>query len=377
MAFRSSQQSHCSRFAAFVAVCSTLIALTGCAFNGNFLAILSADRQQPCVLPANSNVQQVVQKLNSNITPLHGWRSTDVKIVPHGQGAIIGLRLSARIAVEQPHNFRLMVTALSNPEADLGSNDERSWFWMRRGPPNVITVRHADIGRVRSLPFDPQWVTEVLGVVAFNENDLKMDPPKEKRGPIRLVADHALPDGRNVQRAIVVDGCSGHINSHELYNSSNQLIARADLSDYRPEAGLGIELPHQIRLDWPLFGFGLTMTIGNIETNPSGIAASVWEMPRPPGYPVLDLANMQKAPQRTAQATPPGTATDGQAPAFRDDVGDANGDKSGGPIRQMSGETGWVPPTVRDDRRPRPTGSNQPLDAAPKRRTWWQRMTGR
>src|SRR5262245_51798858 len=125
MAIRSSQHTHRSRFAACVALCSLLGMLTGCAFNGNFLAMLSADRQQACVLPPDSNVQQVVQKLNSNVAPLHGWRATDVKIVPHGQGAIIGLRLSARIAVEQPRSFRLMVTALSNPEADLGSNDER------------------------------------------------------------------------------------------------------------------------------------------------------------------------------------------------------------------------------------------------------------
>ena len=251
MPFHSGQQPQYSRICCCIAVCAIVGALTGCAFNGNFMALLSPDRPQPCVLPPDSTIHQVVQHLNTNIAPLRSWRSTDVKIVPHGQGAIIGMRLSARIAVEQPRNFRLMVTALSNPEADLGSNDERSWFWMRRGPPNIITVRHTDIGRVRSLPFDPQWLTEVLGVVSYNENELKMDPPKEERGPIRLIADHQMSDGRRVRHTIVVDSGRGHIDAHELYDSSNQLIARADLSDYRAETALGIELAHQIKINWP------------------------------------------------------------------------------------------------------------------------------
>ncbi|MEX2288190.1 MAG: hypothetical protein WD648_13935 [Planctomycetaceae bacterium] len=380
MALFSGKQPRCSQLRACVAVCAILATLTGCAFNGNFLSLLS-DRQQPCVLSPNSNLHEIVEHLNTNITPLRSWRSTDVKIVPHGQGAIIGLRLSARIAVEQPRNFRLMVSALGNPEADLGSNPERSWFWMRRGPPNVFTVRHDQIGNVRALPFDPQWVTEVLGVVSLDEAELKMDPPDEERGPLRLVADRQLPDGRRVRRVTLVDSCRGTITAHELYDASNKLVARADLKDYRAETAHGIAMPHEIKLDWPQFGFGLTMTLGEIEINPTDIAAKTWAMPTPPGYPALDLAQVAAGPQRGApQGTRPPRIGNDQPPPFRDNFAGANTGAAGEPIRQAAGETGWVPPTVRDDGRlPRPPALQQstPLKAPPKSRTWWQRMMGR
>ena len=44
-----------------------------------------------------------------------------------------------------------------------------------------------------------------------------------------------------------------------------------------------------VKLDWPQAGIVLTMTMANIDVNPTGVPTEVWGLPQIPGYPVMDL----------------------------------------------------------------------------------------
>lgn len=254
----------------------------------------------PCRLSPGMTLSQWVDTLNANIGRVYAWKSADVKIHARGMPGA----LSAQIAVESPRNFRLVAQSLTGIEADLGSNPERFWFWMRRSDVRrVLFARHDQMHRVRNrlaIPFQPDWLMEVLGVIPFDEEELTLERSGPASETVRLVAQRLSPTGRPVRKVTVVDACHGRILEHALYDADGTRIARAVLDDHRLEADTGVILPHRITLEWPQAGLHLTIRIGRVEVNPAGgIPAQVWAMPEIPGYPPLDLGAASADPQST------------------------------------------------------------------------------
>src|SRR5579871_3289511 len=112
-----------------------------------------------CDLPAQPTATEVVEYLNRNIAKSPSWRCTEVKISSHGSGIPISVR--ATIAVQQPRNFRMTAESLVGNEVDVGSNNERFWFWVRQGDRAVYTARHDELHRAKlPIPFQPDWIIE-------------------------------------------------------------------------------------------------------------------------------------------------------------------------------------------------------------------------
>ena len=255
---------------------------------------------EPCGLAPDASAEEIVNALNDNITNVYAWRSTEVKITARQAG--VPMLLSAVMAVESPRKLRLIVNSLAGNEVDLGSNPERFWFWMRRGEPHgLMTASHADIADGKPmgpLPFQPDWLIEAFGVIPITAADFTMREkpidPSRGRAPryVAFVADQVTPQGRTIQRTIVVDACRGLIVEHALREPSGRLIARAVLGHYQREAN-GVRLPHRIDLIWPDSGVELTMRIGHIEINPPTITEQTWAMPLYPDSPLIDLTRFR------------------------------------------------------------------------------------
>lgn len=237
-------------------------------------------RPVPCVLSSDPTLTEVVDHLNSNIGLVHGWRSTDVSIQA-AQGGGMSVRLSALIAVEQTRRFRLSARSPFGNEADLGSNDKQFWFWMKRNDPHrVYTVRHDEIQLAQNrinIPFQPDWLMEVLGVIPIVASEFELHPDLTDSGVLTLVSERVSPTGQPVRRVILVDKCRGHIVAHSLYDASNELIAKADLSRYEPDAASGATLAHRVQLNWPQAGLQMTMNMGRIEVNPVAVSEQTWQ----------------------------------------------------------------------------------------------------
>ncbi len=256
---------------------------------------------RPCQLPPNLTKSELVQHLNDNIDRLGAWRSSAVEVHARGMPA----KLSAVIAVERARNFRLRAKSLIADEADLGSNNERFWFWMRRNPQKyVFTADHNQLHTVQQMmriPFQPNWLMEVLGVVRIDESQFVMQPETSNEGIVSLVSDRVSPAGHRVRRVIRVDTCRGHVVAHELYDDRNRLIARAKLNDYQRDVSNGVLLPHRIHLDWPQTATTMTLTIGTIEVNPTFMPEQMWQPPKIRGYPVFDLGLALNSPLNSGQ----------------------------------------------------------------------------
>jgi len=247
----------------------------------------------PCVLSPDPSLTEVVNHINDNIGLIHGWRSTDVSIQA-AQGGGMSVRLSAVIAVEQTRRFRLSARSPFGNEADFGSNDERFWFFMKRlDAHHVYTVAHNEMHMVQDrlqIPFEPDWLMEVLGVIPIIGAEFELHPDLTDSGVLSLVSERVSPNGEPVRRVILVDKCRGHVVAHSLYDASNQLIAKAELSRYEPDSTSGAMLPHRIGLEWPQAGLKMTMNLGGIEVNPVAVSEQTWQPFRTPTIQHVDLA---------------------------------------------------------------------------------------
>ena len=180
---------------------------------------------------------------------------------------------------------------------DIGSNDERFWFWAKepgRTTP-ILTASHQDLSQVQKhfpIPVNPEWLMEVMGVVPFDENVFQHEYNQEE-GTFNLVSASTDSEGRRFYRRILLDGQSGNILKHELYGAQRDLIATASLANYRAIGPQQILLPHHIQLEWPQTGMAFKLDFSHIEINPTANApdSNQWDLPRISDQ-VVDLGRM-------------------------------------------------------------------------------------
>jgi hypothetical protein len=235
-----------------------------------------------CELAADTPIPDLIAHLNHNIDQLNSWRSTMVKVKPFG-GMLLAPSVSASMAVERPRNFRLQAQAVTIDVADLGSNEDRFWFWVKNDEdPVILTARHECLGeaqRVMPMTFDPDWLIETLGVIPIDENEVKVEkhPTDPKR--VFLRRKRSAPDGTPIDLVSTVDTCQGVIVDHSLSNLKGDIIALARLSEHERDGKTGVVLPHTVELSWPLAKMGLAFRIGAIEVNPTTISNKLFAMP--------------------------------------------------------------------------------------------------
>ncbi|WP_417377633.1 hypothetical protein [Gimesia sp.] len=262
-----------------------------------------------CVLPPNASYTQIVNHLNNQTAGVYGWQSSSVKIKARQKGGLPMPALNAMLIVEQPKRFRLRASSPLGAEVDFGSNHERFWFWVKRNDPKqVFTLRHdhyESMGSQLNIPFEPDWLLEALRVVPLNEKELSIQKEGQNSPNVKLISDRLLPNGKLVQKILVVNLCTGYIIEQSLYDSQGQRIATATFGEYRTCSNTNAILPHVIKLDWPQTGIVLTMTMANIDINPANVPGEVWEVPQYPGYPVLDLGAHLPSQQASLQETRP------------------------------------------------------------------------
>jgi hypothetical protein len=228
--------------------------------------------------------------------------------------------LGASVAFERPRRFRLRAgTGLTGTELDLGSNDDLFWFWMHRNqPPAVLFCRHDQFAQSparQTMPFEPGWLIEALGVVEF-------DPALPQQGPFPLPNDRLridtirnTPEGP-VKKVTIVDGSQGWVLEQHLFDAQGRLVASSVASEHRRDPLSGLIMPKVVSINCPLAQFAMRIDLGNVEINRMvGDPTTLWSMPSYPGAPPVDIGDpnfrppMAPAPvARSAQRPPPAVA---------------------------------------------------------------------
>ena len=161
---------------------------------------------------------------------------------------------------------------------DLGSNNERFWYWIRCGePPAVFTVAYRDVDLVQrylEIPFKPDWLMEVLGVTPLRGR-MRLYPEAPGSNLVNLVSEHETA-GQHMRRVIKVDRRSGQAVQHQLFDSEGRKVAQARLSHYKQTGD--VQLARRIQLEWPQTKSSMTIRIGDVDVN-TELAESLWELP--------------------------------------------------------------------------------------------------
>lgn len=270
-----------------MACCAVLVTSSGCGTLGKLRFWPKKDELAVTPLPKGATLDEIVDRINDSRSRLTCWRSTDVRIKADGEG-ILEPTLSAKLAVQSPRSLRLTASSLVGPEVDFGANDERFWLWIKRQEPKVVlTGSHEGQGRqeLMPIPFSPSWLMEALGVVPIQTQGLRLERDDSHPNEVRLIS--AVSDGGQATRRImVVDLRNSLITRHALYDDNDQLVASAEMSDFR--ATSGFVMPHSIDLNWPDTKTVLKLKIGKIEINPS-VPETTFKLPTYPDYRLVDL----------------------------------------------------------------------------------------
>ncbi len=250
----------------------------------------------PRVLPPSPTLEQVIAVVNANSSQIRSFSTNRASISGSGFPS-----LPADIAFERPQRLRLRAgTGMTGTEFDLGSNDDRFWFWVKRNqPPAMYFCRHELFPTSparQMIPFDPGWLVEALGVT-------EIDPSLPHQGPTALPNDRLRidtilnrPDGL-VTKVTILDGSQGWILEQHLYDARRQLLASSIASQHRVDPLSGRVMPTVVNIRCPPAQLEMRIDLGNVEINrATGDPSQLWAMPNYPGVPLVDLADPRNFP---------------------------------------------------------------------------------
>jgi len=272
----------------FRSLLTALLVLNFCGCQLYKLPVWPASRSPDAVLPATIEGPELVAWLNSRTEGLTSWRSTDVKVQVRMPGLPMPQKLSGSLACSAPRSFRLVAQNLVGL-ADFGSNDDLCWAYAKPGEPVVLTWQHEDAGLLSMLPgglphLDSDWLMTILGVAPLDPTAWRLE--RDGGRTVRLLSTETDIEGRTLERSILVDLVNGETREHVLRDGYGNVQVRAQLSDYRQQAG--VDLPRIIRVKFPATETDLTISIGRLTVN-GPQDARLWEPPRGEGLVQLDV----------------------------------------------------------------------------------------
>lgn len=298
------------RLAALSAV--ALLTVSGCRTAG----VDNLARQAPIAPAASLSAQEIVDEHNRNaerITILQG-RPTLSVTGPDGRTFVTG----GMLALEQPRNFRLAVKHdLTGGEyADIGSNDERFWYWVR-GNKEKLSY-YCDYKDLDSTPIDPifqpDWIVESLGLRVIPDDEAKGITVTRGDTPDTLVLTHPPTrfGGDVVVRKMIVQESTRRIVEYRLYSDRMALLAKSSIGQYQKIANAGddagaetVLVPSKLKLEWLKERLSMDVSLPPTSTTvnkaiPEKQRSVLWVERPHRGYQRFNLAKL--APPRRARA---------------------------------------------------------------------------
>lgn len=303
-------------------VLAGLIAGAGCRAAGTSPSALPSSSDPIAARPALS-VETVISRLNSNARLVQSLRAEpSITVVVTNGKRKEQHPLNGMLGMERPRNFRLQLlapTLTQSKEADIGSNDDGFWFWVKRSKEKEVYVcRYSESGTSPlAAAFQPDWIVEALGlreIPADEAAECTITPGKAPYTDcLILTRRQKSPAGESFTKMMIVDAATGVIREHRLYEADQKtMVARAVVSQghyqkvavpARPEDGVGataVVLPTRIQLTWVKEQFDLIVDVGKPEINPA-LPAALFNEPTASfkGYTRVDISEQAGAARGT------------------------------------------------------------------------------
>lgn len=250
--------------------------------------------QLPPVAP-----EQFVAYLNDRADRLQAINYADVRVVASDRSGLVPLTftLNGWLVAGQPRNFRMKVGAGVGGDADLGSNDQQFWVYLKVPANDAMFVyaSHTDFenGKAKipgGIPFEPEWVMQAFGMAHFPlpagspnaapgapTNQYTVLPPDQTARTYTMKWPAVTPGGGSVVKEVVFDGDSAagtrpQVKKHVIRDTRNKVICSAEVKEAKtlsagPDGQLAVQFPTKLLLKWEEQKFEMELTLTNPKIN--------------------------------------------------------------------------------------------------------------
>jgi len=194
--------------------------------------------------------QQLIASLNARSARV---RQLSSRVTVNLPGAP---KIRGNLQVEFPNRMRMTAGIMGASElgVDVGSNDQDFWIWSKASlpgqPPALYHANHSafQTSAVRqSIPLEPKWVIEAIGLVNFSPTDVHYGPVMTPDGRMKLTTVHQTASGPQY-RVTLLTASTGLIEQQAMYDSAGKRIAYVNSLKYRNYPDDQMSLPQKIEL---------------------------------------------------------------------------------------------------------------------------------
>jgi hypothetical protein len=264
-------------------------------------------------------VDEAVAAINENARSIQDIKARATITASIGGRKHFAFPLKGDMLMERERNFRLALrTNMMGDVADIGSNDQGFWFWVKDNDNAIYTCKYDANGQIPArvpVTMQPDWIIEALGLREISESAAsrmqirrgqKPDPQDRISPTVVLYGPLESSSGAMLQRVIVLNANTKRIVDYALIAPNGQdMVAQAtpkyELSG-RIKGATGI--PNGVILKWARERIELDVALNNIEIN-QGFdekrRALAFAEPDMPGFERRDLAAMAAGSGYTGQ----------------------------------------------------------------------------
>ena len=277
-----------------------LLAATGCRTAG----VANFAREEPALPKATFTASELIREHNrtaERIESLEAHPSITVTS-PDGGGVVQG-----DMAMERPRNFSLVLSGGPSrmKMADIGSNDDEFWFWVKDRSKNkeFYFCKYDEAGKSPlATTLQPELIVEALGLRVIPEEEAAgcSVKPGPTPGTVALTYKPTKTQGETITRMTIFSESSQRIREHRVY-SGKTLVAKAEVKEYKKvplppdasEVDASVYLPSVLRLDWFQEKLSLDVTMSSPKVNTVFTQVrrdALFVEPKPRGYTRVNLA---------------------------------------------------------------------------------------
>jgi hypothetical protein len=241
------------------------------------------------------------------IRTLEARPSIGVKIGPPGE--VQGGGVDGRLALERPRNFKLELYHIRSTVADIGSNDDRFWFWFQnKKDKSVYVCDYADLSSTSlAVTYQPDWIAEALGLKAITPDEAAQvkTRPGPQAGTTVLIFPATKAGSQSYSRIMIVSNQTRKVNDFRVFAPDGKtVIAQATIKKYRNvpvsgsegQAQLACSIPENLVLEWKREQISLDVALKDVKLNQFDASrrTALFVEPTPSGYARVNLAEVAR-----------------------------------------------------------------------------------
>jgi hypothetical protein len=233
-------------------------------------------------------------------------------------------RVDGRLALDRPRSFELQLYRLGTNYADIGSNDEKFWFWVQNEKDrSVYYCNHDDLASTTlGVTYQPEWIVEAMGLkrITADEAALIDISPGPQQGTTALSFPPSHSGSQDYRRVMIVSDQTRKVREFRVLSADGKTLLahatikkHADFPTMRTDAGESTRpdgpgetctLPENVVLEWKREQLSLDVVLESVEVNRTFKASDrriIFVEPTPPGCARVNLAEVAR--QKDAEGT--------------------------------------------------------------------------